>query len=516
MALLLSVIAAGGQAAVDENAFLSWIILPSSLHHPDTTSCPQTGLINLQNLNCYWISETKETWQKARKVCQEVPGGDLVVVRSLEIQTYLQNSFSSSAGLVWIGLSDLDSLGSLHWVDGYPVDPFQKQMPSGKSVGENEICVQMLLLDSKRPWRYNPCSGKSSFICEKRTGAALPTPNIFVTGIPVFSSSYNVKNISIRQETPSLAASSIELMLFPGLWFSHNGTVSSIDFGVQATKKPVHGRFQIYRPYCSPSQHLIPPGCELLQSSFACCYLELSCNTRGWCSNGHQWCPLKDHCLDISSPCSSYAFENTTGHLQFPHPPRYKGVPPFYAPVADLPLLLTPSSENTHFHVLLPKEDIIVYPDDIIGIQHDAGVGLFLQCLPHTHSPWRQSYISLVKDGWWEGSIVGFPSPTWVDSVLCDIRVTFAHKMKSLAYTSLLGPKLEPGLYTYAATVKNAVGSTQAHCAMQVPSKVSGLQLIYPIPVNGKLNVMTKQEILLVIKIRYCRYLVFLSAVCGG
>ncbi|XP_061469355.1 polycystin-1-like [Rhineura floridana] len=468
----------------------------------DTSSCPRGGQINLQNLNCYWLGETKEIWQDARKLCQGVPGGDLVVVRSLEVQNYLQKSFSSSAGMVWIGLSDLGSFGSLRWVDGGMVDTFQNWVSSGSPEREKEMCVQMLLLDSKGHWRCNACSEKLLFICEKTAGAALPSPNVLLTGMPVFSSIYKVKNISTRKATPSVGGSNIELMLFPGLWFSHNGTVTSIDFAVQATKKPAQAHFQIFRPYCSPSQHLIPPGCGLYRTPFACCHSEPVCNTMGRCPSGQQWCPLKGHCLNISSPCSSYAFEDTAAPIQpFPYPPRYKGASPFYSVVADLPLMLTPSSENTYIHVLLPKEEIFVHPGDIIGIQHNTGLGLFLQCQPHADSPWRQSYISLMKDSWWEGGISGLLNPTWVDSILCDLRVTFAQEMKSVASTPLLGQQLDPGMYTYMATMRNDVSSTQASCLVQVQSKVSDLQLIYPMPLSGKLNIVTKQEALLVVKI---------------
>ncbi|XP_060127847.1 polycystin-1 isoform X6 [Zootoca vivipara] len=460
------------------------------------------GQINLQNLNCYWLGETKETWQDARKLCQGVPGGDLVVVRSLEVQSYLQKSFSNSAGTVWIGLRDLGSSGSMRWVDGGLVDTFQNWMSSGRPEGGKEMCVKMLLVDSRGNWRCNPCSEKSPFICEKTIGDALPNPNFFLTGMPRFSAIYEVKNVSTRKAAPFLGGSKVELMLFPGLWFSHNGTVASLDFAMQATNQPIQARFQIFRPYCSPSQHLIPPGCKRLHSPFACCHSEPLCNAMGECPSGQQWCPLKDHCLNISSPCSPYAFENTTAHIQpFPYPLRYKGASPFYSIVADLPLLLTPSNENTHIHVLLPEEEIFVHPGDIIGIQHSAGRGSFLQCHPQMDSPWRQSYISLMKESWWEGGIPGPPNPTWVDSMLCDLRVTFVQEMKSLAIPPMLAQRPESGTYSYTATVRNAVSSSQASCSVQVRSKVSDLQLIYPTPLSGKLNIPTKQEIFLVVKI---------------
>lgn len=123
-----------------------------------------------------------------------------------------------------------------------------------------------------------------------------------------------------------------------------------------------------------------------------------------------------------------------------------------------------------------------------------------MRCLLHVDSPWRQSYISLIKDSWWEGGLADLSNSTWVDSILCDIRVTFARETKSLV-TPLLSQKLEPGFYTYMATVRNAVSSAQASCMVQVQPKVSGLQLIYPEPLGGKLNLVAKQKVLLVVRI---------------
>uniref|UniRef100_A0A8C8VMG7 Polycystin 1, transient receptor potential channel interacting n=1 Tax=Pelusios castaneus TaxID=367368 RepID=A0A8C8VMG7_9SAUR len=105
------------------------------------------------------------------------------------------------------------------------------------------------------------------------------------------------------------------------------------------------------------------------------------------------------------------------------------------------------------FQVLLPREEISVYPDDIIAIQHNA-----------------------------EG-------------------MTFVCKTESVAATPLLGRHLDCGAYTYAATVQNAVSSRPANCTVKMQTKVNGLQVIHPTLVSGKLNVATKRETLIVIKI---------------
>uniref|UniRef100_K7FA56 Polycystin 1, transient receptor potential channel interacting n=1 Tax=Pelodiscus sinensis TaxID=13735 RepID=K7FA56_PELSI len=460
------------------------------------SSCPQGGRLHLQNLNCYWLNPAKETWQAARRLCQGIPGADLAIVRTQEVQSFLQETFPG-AGAVWIGLS---SMGSMRWVDGSLLGSFQNWAPVGRPEGK-ESCVQMHLLDPGGLWSSRPCSAKSSFLCERRAGGTVPPadpwdPDVFLTGVPVFSGVYDVRNLSTEQLPPLLNPDGIELMLFPGLWFSHAGALVSIDFGVQGTKKPVQVRFQILRPPLS--FHPPPPPPRLSPSLSFSLYPQMNSqrsvvSTRPCCFPMQQWCPLREGCLNISSPCSSYAFENMTSNiLPIPSPPRYSGTPPVYSPVAEPP---------PHAEVLLPREEFLVYPDDIIGIQHNAAVNSLLQCPQSSHSPWRQSYISLMKDGWWEGSIGSFSHPTWVDHVVCDLRVTFVDVARSFAAMPLLARHLEPGAYTYTATVRNAISSRQVDCTVQVQTKVSGLQIIHPALASGKLHVASKRETLIVVKI---------------
>ncbi|XP_029456465.1 polycystin-1-like isoform X2 [Rhinatrema bivittatum] len=466
----------------------------------DKSTCPRGGRIHMGNLNCYWLSHTKETWQDARQVCQGSLGGDLAVVKTQDVQTFLQETFSTAGGFVWIGLGYLTSSGSWQWVDGSPVDSLQNWGASGRLEGK-EDCAQ-LPVNSKGLWRRSPCNKKFPFLCEKRAGAALPNVDLYLTGVPTFTGVYDVMNASMVPPFPSTGSENVELMLFPGLWFSHAGTLISAEFGIKAVKKLLRVRFQVFRPYCSPSQHLVPPGCEFLRTPFASCHSWPLCNTTGACPGGQQWCSLQESCLNVSSPCSSYAFEDATSNiLPIANPPRYKGDPPSYSQVADVPLVLTPSPDSWHVQVLLSGEQISVYPDDIIGIQHSGDAGSLLHCLHSHNSPWRQSYISLVKVGWWEREITGVTNPTWVDNALCDLRVSFAYDQRSFAVSPLLDGQSEPGSYTYTATVRNTVGEAQVNCTVELQTRISGLQIIHPMPINGKLHVTAHQETLIVSKI---------------
>uniref|UniRef100_A0A4W3JYE4 Polycystic kidney disease 1a n=1 Tax=Callorhinchus milii TaxID=7868 RepID=A0A4W3JYE4_CALMI len=154
----------------------------------------------------------------------------------------------------------------------------------------------------------------------------------------------------------------------------------------------------------------------------------------------------------------------------------------------------------------IQQKDVTVYPDDVIGIQHDAGPGCLLGCQSSSKSPWRQSYISLEQQSWVEMSLTGFQpawlSAKWVDSVVCDVRVLYTEELRSFAVTPLLSTgQTQAGTYTYSVTVANKVSSVTQSCRVEVRSKITGLQIIFPRPLHGRLQVPTNSSTVVVIKI---------------
>uniref|UniRef100_H3B277 Polycystin 1, transient receptor potential channel interacting n=1 Tax=Latimeria chalumnae TaxID=7897 RepID=H3B277_LATCH len=457
----------------------------------NVSSCPRGGQIHLSNLNCYWLNQAKDSWQNARSSCQQTPGGDLVLVNSQDVQKFLQEAFSPR-NQVWIGLRNTGSLEEFRWVDGSSTKSFQNW---GHKEKPKTGCVQMEL-HSEGVWKEKSCNQKAQYICEKQGGgtvASLPNVSLFLTGLPVFTGVYAVKNVSALLIPPNPDNLKIELMLFPGLWFSHAGLVASIELVTQEMKQTKQVRFQIFRPYCSPNFYLIPPGKYLSKLN---CSSQPLCNTTGGCPSGEQWCHLREGCLPTMSPCSSYAFENMTSNiLPIPNPPRYN-LP------SSLIILNTPKPGQVVFQVLLMGKEIHVYPDDIIVIQHDGKAGSLINCQQSTSSPWRQSYLSLVRSSWWEKELMSLPSSTWVDSVVCDLRVLYTDDMQSFAVTPLLNiGQTDPGIYSYTVTVQNPISTTTATCTVETRTQISGLQIIYPQPVNGKINIPTNQETIIVVKI---------------
>uniref|UniRef100_A0A3B4YHA8 Polycystin-1-like n=1 Tax=Seriola lalandi dorsalis TaxID=1841481 RepID=A0A3B4YHA8_SERLL len=82
--------------------------------------------------------------------------------------------------------------------------------------------------------------------------------------------------------------------------------------------------------------------------------------------------------------------------------------------------------------LLLPDSAIMVYPDDVVAIQHTRDSGTFLHCLnseASLNSSWRQSYLSLRGaewGGWWQGGLTSLTQGgRWVDGVVCDLRMLY-------------------------------------------------------------------------------------------
>ncbi|KAM4691206.1 LOW QUALITY PROTEIN: polycystin-1-like [Rhinophrynus dorsalis] len=375
---------------------------------------------------------------------------------------------------VWLQVqqgTDLRAVYGLRQPDGHQLTGILPQPPYCLSSGSCLLAVRCLFVVS------------------------LPDVPMYLVGVPVLTEaeSQNATLVGSLEDPQT----DIETMLFPGLWFSHSGSPLALEFGVQPLDHSVQVRVQILRPFCSPDQHLLPPGCDFLRTPFATCHHQPLCNTTVGCPSGQQWCPLSESCLTITQPCSTYAFKSSL------YPPRYLGIPPTYSPVADIPVQLTPSSNSRNIQVLLSQlsPSLSVQTDDILSIQHSGDRGSLLRCPASGGSFWSQSYISMVHTGWRKESLQVM-TPSWVDDVVCDLHVTFTSEVNSLVISPLLGNFPDSGTYTVSAVLHNAVSEVVATCEVLVLRPVTDLSIVYPIPSNDLLHVATQDPTLLVISAR--------------
>ncbi|XP_061823857.1 polycystin-1 [Nerophis lumbriciformis] len=445
--------------------------------------CPKGGQIHLPSLRCFWLSKKASTWSEASDSCQQTHGGDVAAADTLDVQDFLQHSFSVES-TVWVWLKGASAggpnLGGL--VES------ARDGDVGEKLGE---CPQMAL-GRAGEWKTMPCSQQHRFLCENRLDEYSPDLDSYLVGVVLMTGIYHQFQIDPLLTLPDSEQFVVEMQLFPGLWFSHTGQLTSLELVVHPGPTASLARVQILRPYCSPSQHLVPPGCRSLLNPFSCCSVAPLCNTTGACSVGQYWCHILECCLPNSSPCSPYI--SATGVRRFALPPRYSSITPFYHLVADLPLRIRPLADLETLSVLLPQEAIMVYPDDIVAIQHTRKPGTFLHCLSNEaslNSPWRQSYLSLrgtAWGGWWEGGLTSMPpGGHWVDGVVCNVRLLYADTLHGTEE-----------MFGQAET------TTSSHMEALTPSVSStfGLSIIHPpLDENNRIHLQINAPTVIVVKV---------------
>ncbi|XP_067221878.1 uncharacterized protein [Chanodichthys erythropterus] len=97
------------------------------------------GWTNYQ-YSVYFISSEKKSWTESRRYCTD-RGADLIIINNKEEQNFVRN-ITSSADLVWIGLTDSDVEGTWKWVDGTSMTSGFSFWGSGEPNGNtNENCA---------------------------------------------------------------------------------------------------------------------------------------------------------------------------------------------------------------------------------------------------------------------------------------------------------------------------------------------------------------------------------------
>ncbi|XP_028331530.1 polycystin-1 [Gouania willdenowi] len=393
-----------------------------------TIPCPKGGRINLINLRCYWLSVMTSSWFEAQESCSNTHGGELASAHNQDLQHFIFHSFPVET-IEWVWLKEMGAESS----EQGDVLQTESSIMFDQGYQNERMCAQMALGIVGR-WRKAQCDGKFLYICEMKVTNIMGSLDSYLAGLVLMTGIYNVTQTQPLSSVPDIGRLRPEMQLFPGLWFSHAGQLVSVEVVVQPHSVASLARIQILRPYCNPNHHLVPPGCSSLLNPFSCCSAVPLCNTTGGCSTGQYWCHLMEACMPTTSPCSSY--DSAARVRGFALPPRYIALPPFYHLVADLPLSLRPSSELETVRVFLPEKAIMVYPDDIVAIQHTLNPGAFLHCQTSEaslNSPWRQSYLSFSGaewGGWLEGGLTSLPQESkWVDGVVCDLRMLYVDRL---------------------------------------------------------------------------------------
>ncbi|KAG8574061.1 hypothetical protein GDO81_009021 [Engystomops pustulosus] len=119
---------------------------------------------HLFNGNCYFFSDIKSNWYKARTMCVH-RSADLVVINNENEQKFIAGVTGSK--LYWIGLSDTEDEGKWTWVDGKEYESAYKSwMPGEPNSAGDEDCAQVW---KEGKWNDKVCHDTNPFsICEKK------------------------------------------------------------------------------------------------------------------------------------------------------------------------------------------------------------------------------------------------------------------------------------------------------------------------------------------------------------
>ncbi|XP_078408371.1 secretory phospholipase A2 receptor [Cetorhinus maximus] len=107
------------------------------------------------------------SWNEARASCQ-AQGGDLLSIRGLKEQEYLNKHLKNVGILAWIGLNHLDEVTGWQWSDGEPLSfvNWDTDQPRGSLLGTPYHCG---ILSSKLDYHWSSavCETALPYICKK-------------------------------------------------------------------------------------------------------------------------------------------------------------------------------------------------------------------------------------------------------------------------------------------------------------------------------------------------------------
>uniref|UniRef100_A0A8C0HGY8 Polycystin 1, transient receptor potential channel interacting n=1 Tax=Buteo japonicus TaxID=224669 RepID=A0A8C0HGY8_9AVES len=401
--------------------------------------CPPDGLVFPGNNHCYQLVVEKAEWLEAQQHCQEHGNGELAFVSSPEIQSFLVAHVIRSLD-VWIGFNDFASTGAQQRGEGFNLESCQNWLPGEPHPSNADHCVRM---GPTGQCNTDLCMAKHSYVCEYKPKGVLLNAENFLVGDPVFDTHEGVKNVT--EDVLSAPWQAVEVMVFPELAFRHEGYLSALEFVTQELHQPVQVRFQVHRPIDGEGEASPLDTCGIVRAD---------------------------------------AIRHNESQLS------YELIEEFFFTI--------PAGPSSQYLVTFQKEDIFVRAEDVFSIQHDADLGLLLQCQPSTTSPYRTSVLSMNSSEWALGLSDGFIGATWINNTVCSLRVRYAEEQLVPVISPHNAGLEHPGRYTVRASVDNGVFSANLSCSFWVTSWVSGLRVIHPAPQGGRVYLPSNHTTLVV------------------
>uniref|UniRef100_A0A8C0AU83 Polycystin 1, transient receptor potential channel interacting n=1 Tax=Buteo japonicus TaxID=224669 RepID=A0A8C0AU83_9AVES len=446
--------------------------------------CPPDGLVFPGNNHCYQLVVEKAEWLEAQQHCQEHGNGELAFVSSPEIQSFLVAHVIRSLD-VWIGFNDFASTGAQQRGEGFNLESCQNWLPGEPHPSNADHCVRM---GPTGQCNTDLCMAKHSYVCEYKPKGVLLNAENFLVGDPVFDTHEGVKNVT--EDVLSAPWQAVEVMVFPELAFRHEGYLSALEFVTQELHQPVQVRFQVHRPIDGEGEASPLDTCGIVRDDGNWTLLD--------CPPGFHWCHLTNLCSSLNNccnmtECASSSLASSSAPVSLQHNESqlsYELIEEFFFTI--------PAGPSSQYLVTFQKEDIFVRAEDVFSIQHDADLGLLLQCQPSTTSPYRTSVLSMNSSEWALGLSDGFIGATWINNTVCSLRVRYAEEQLVPVISPHNAGLEHPGRYTVRASVDNGVFSANLSCSFWVTSWVSGLRVIHPAPQGGRVYLPSNHTTLVV------------------
>ncbi|XP_072455619.1 polycystin-1 isoform X2 [Notamacropus eugenii] len=446
---------------------------PARVVHP---LCPSDTEIFPGNGHCYRLVVEKASWLQAQRHCQAWGRGDLAIVGSPEIQHFLVSQVTRSLD-VWIGFTALTGPGVPPHGEAFSLESCQNWLPGEPHPANAEHCVR---LGPAGQCNTDLCTATHSYVCEfQPTGAVSNAENFFVG-----DASLDLPGPMVPLEEQDVLSApgheTVEVMIFPGLVLQRKGFLTAAEFGTQDLTEPVQMRLQVYRP--------VGGGIPENTSQLSCPPLDNQTWVPLECLAGEHWCPLANMCLPLDSPCSISCVNDSSSEKDSHWSSYYSLWREF--------LFSIPAGPSLQYSVSFSSKNLSLLPGDLFGIQHDAGPGALLHCLPRhealTHLHLQSECLSANVSTWLHrlpAHLFGVPTS---NGTTCALHLLFATEQ----VTPLLGQPSNPGLqhlghYVVRASVDNGVSSHNLSCSFDVLSPVVGLRVIHPAPQSGRFYVST-------------------------
>ncbi|KAK3792433.1 hypothetical protein RRG08_045974 [Elysia crispata] len=145
-------------------SIISFLTLAHECIAADCSCSSGLKSVNPFSTSCIKISTSKESWDKARKVCQE-DGGELVKISNNTEFNLIIEKVLSRRVLYWIGLKFFYAENSYKWNDVNAMASKGVLVPKKPSPPKKDLCV-FIYKDQAITMNLLICTAQHYFICE--------------------------------------------------------------------------------------------------------------------------------------------------------------------------------------------------------------------------------------------------------------------------------------------------------------------------------------------------------------